>query len=350
MHGYNLQLNLLLCTIQTVASFIQLEPMVVTVLRDSAVHFNCSTNESWDVMTWLLDGRTILTISVHHGPLGSDEIVSTLNHSTSALSVWELILMNAPFKPKAQEVRCEFLPTKSSRPSSTLFVQENGNVSILEGDLSAQEGTLVMFHCQAMGWYPSPTVSWAMSYIAVDRSDFNTSDLQDPDGLFNSISVLQIKAEMSTTVECQVSAAPAHQTSSIKLTVVQPETTQDYMAVIAVTVIVCTVVLLVALVLILYYKRKLTKTALKNTFSSSSPWTVNLDGIETSVAGETRGKINRGYHAEDATGSGHSDLSNRADSMTNITSPPRHTSQNQTQGGSNLYSKEVKTVRRVTTV
>lgn len=89
----------------------------------------------------------------------------------------------------------------------------------MEGDLSAQEGTLVMFHCQAMGWYPSPTVSWAISYIVVDRSDFNTSDLQDPDGLFNSISVLQIKAEMSTTVECQVSAAPAHQTSSVKLTV-----------------------------------------------------------------------------------------------------------------------------------
>lgn len=39
---------------------------------------------------------------------------------------------------------------------------------------------------------------------------------------------------------------------------VLPKTTQDYMVVIAVTVKVCTVILLVTLVLILYYKRKLT--------------------------------------------------------------------------------------------
>lgn len=106
-----------------VASFIHLEPKNATVLRGSEVHFNCSTDESWDVMTWLLGGRTILTISVEHGPLGRDESVSTVNHSMSSLSVWELVLMNASFSPTVQEVTCELLPTKLGRSSSSLFVQ-----------------------------------------------------------------------------------------------------------------------------------------------------------------------------------------------------------------------------------
>lgn len=106
-----------------VASFIHLEPKNATVLRGSEVHFNCSTDESWDVMTWLLGGRTVLTISVVHGPLGSDESVSTVNHSMSSLSVWELVLMNASFSPTLQEVTCELLPTKLGRSSSALFVQ-----------------------------------------------------------------------------------------------------------------------------------------------------------------------------------------------------------------------------------
>ncbi len=106
-----------------VASFIHLEPKNATVLRGSEVHFNCNTDESWDVMTWLLAGRTILTISAEHGPLGRDESVSTVNHSMSSLSVWELVLMNASFSPTVQEVTCELLPPKLGRSSSALFVQ-----------------------------------------------------------------------------------------------------------------------------------------------------------------------------------------------------------------------------------
>ncbi|ROL44227.1 Immunoglobulin superfamily member 5 [Anabarilius grahami] len=120
MHGHILQL----CVIQAVASFIRLEPKNATVLRGSEVHFNCSTDESWDVMTWLLGGRTILSISVDHGPLGRDERVSTVNHSMSSVSVWELVLMNASFSPTVQEVTCELLPAKDGRSSSNLFVQD----------------------------------------------------------------------------------------------------------------------------------------------------------------------------------------------------------------------------------
>ncbi|RXN33758.1 immunoglobulin superfamily member 5-like protein [Labeo rohita] len=266
MYGHILQL----CLIQAVASFIHLEPKNATVLRGSEVHFNCSTDEHWDVMSWLLGGRTILTISGEHGPLGRDESISTINHSISSLSVWELVLMNASFSPTAQEVVCELLPTRLGRSSSSLFVQEKGNLRILESDLSVQEGMLVTFHCQVSGWYPEPAVSWMVNGSTVDRGDYNTSSLQDLNDLFNSTSVLQMKAEMSTTVECwaSVSAALAHQSSSVKLTVVAPKTPQDYTVVIAVTVSVCTIILLAMLILILYYRKKLTKSSSKNKVSS----------------------------------------------------------------------------------
>ncbi|XP_058601070.1 immunoglobulin superfamily member 5 isoform X3 [Onychostoma macrolepis] len=315
MHGHFLQL----CVIQAVASFIHLEPKNATVLRGSEVHFNCSTDESWDVMTWLLGGRTFLTISVEHGPLGRDESVSTVNHSMSSLSVWELVLMNASFSPTVQEVTCELLPTKLGRSSSALFVQEKGNVRILESDQSVQEGMFVIFHCQASGWYPDPSVSWVVNGTTVDRSDCNTSSLQDPSGLFNSTSVLQMKAETSTTVECwaSVSAARAHQSSSVELTV----------------------------------------ESISENKVSPSLWTVNLSSRRRSVADETRGKVNLGYHAEDVKSSGHHDLRSRADGTINIISPPRvpdiiiFRSQNQKEEDlSTLYYKGGKTVRRVTTV
>ncbi|ROL44226.1 hypothetical protein DPX16_4295 [Anabarilius grahami] len=183
---------------------------------------------------------------------------------------------------------------------------------------------LVTFNCQAIGWYPNPSVSWLVDATTVDRGDYNTSSLQDPSGLFNSSSVLQIKAEKSTAVECwaSVSAALAHQTSRVNLTVVAPETTEDYTVVIAVIVSVCTIILLAVLILILCYRKKLTKLSSENKVSSSS-WTVDLSSERRCVADETRGNVNPGYNAEDVTSSGHSDLRNRADSTIHIISPPR---------------------------
>ncbi|KTG42251.1 hypothetical protein cypCar_00029760 [Cyprinus carpio] len=162
---------------------------------------------------------------------------------------------------------------------------------------------LVTFHCQASGWYPDPSVSWVVSGTTVDRGDYNTSSLQDPNGLFNSTSVLQIKAETSSSVECwaSVSAAVAHQSKRCQADLA-PKAPQDYTVVIAVIVSVCTIILLAVLILILYYRKKLSKSSSGNKVSSSS-WTVNLSRRRRSVADETRGKVNPGYHAEDITSS-----------------------------------------------
>ncbi|XP_073780467.1 immunoglobulin superfamily member 5 isoform X4 [Danio rerio] len=218
MHIHILQL----CVIQAAASYIYLEPRNVSVLRGSEVRFNCSTTESWDVMNWRLGEDTILVISVDHGLLSRSESVSTVNHSMTSLTVWELILSNSSFSQTVQEIRCELLP-KNLKSSSALFVQESSS---------------------------------------------------------------------------------------------------------------------------------------ENKASSYSSWTDNLSSERRSVADETSGKVNLGYHTEDITSSGHSDLENRADSTIYISSSPQvpdiviFSSQNQEdEDFSNLYSNSAKkTVRQVTTV
>ncbi|XP_016368909.1 cell surface glycoprotein MUC18-like [Sinocyclocheilus rhinocerous] len=159
---------------------------------------------------------------------------------------------------------------------------KKGNVRILESDQSVQEGMLVIFHCQASGWYPDPSVSWVVNGTTVDRGDYNTSSLQDPNGLFSSTSVLQMKAETSTMVECwaSVSAARAHQSSSLKLTVVAPNTPQDYTVVIAVIVSVCTIILLAVLILVLYYRKKVTSKRIHLTFLLKVPFKTLLQVIK----------------------------------------------------------------------
>ncbi|XP_056329425.1 immunoglobulin superfamily member 5 isoform X1 [Danio aesculapii] len=349
MHIHILQL----CVIQAAASFIHLEPRNVSVLRGREVRFNCSTNAPWDVMNWRLGEDTILVVSVEHGTLARSESISTVNHSMSSLTVWELILSNSSFSQTVQEIRCELLPT-NLKSSSALFVQEKGSVRILEGDLSVQRGVFVTFHCQAIGWYPEPSVLWMVNGTSVDRSDYNTSSIQETNNLFNSTSELQLKADTSTTVECwaSVSAPLSRQNSSVKLTVVAPKSTQDYTVVIAVIVSVCTIILLAVLILILCYRKKLAKSSSENKASFYSSWADNLSCERRSVADETSGKVNLGYNTEDITSSGHSDLGNRADSTIYISSSPQvpdiviFSSQNQ-----DLYSNSAKkTVRQVTTV
>ncbi|XP_056329426.1 immunoglobulin superfamily member 5 isoform X2 [Danio aesculapii] len=310
MHIHILQL----CVIQAAASFIHLEPRNVSVLRGREVRFNCSTNAPWDVMNWRLGEDTILVVSVEHGTLARSESISTVNHSMSSLTVWELILSNSSFSQTVQEIRCELLPT-NLKSSSALFVQEKGSVRILEGDLSVQRGVFVTFHCQAIGWYPEPSVLWMVNGTSVDRSDYNTSSIQETNNLFNSTSELQLKADTSTTVECwaSVSAPLSRQNSSVKLTV---------------------------------------ESSSENKASFYSSWADNLSCERRSVADETSGKVNLGYNTEDITSSGHSDLGNRADSTIYISSSPQvpdiviFSSQNQ-----DLYSNSAKkTVRQVTTV
>ncbi|XP_036411604.1 immunoglobulin superfamily member 5 [Colossoma macropomum] len=297
MHGVLLlQLVLLACVMDVVLSAMRLEPRKATVLQGDEVCFNCSTDEPWDVMVWQLNGRSMLTISALHGPLGHSDSIWAVNHSTSAVSVWEFVLKSPEFRPTVQEVTCELLPDMVHRETAALSVQVEGRVLISGGNVSTQVGAPVVLQCQAVGWYPAPAVEWSINGATVDGSQFNSSSVQDQTGLFNITSVLQLRVENISRVECSVSipALPAPHTCTVFISAVPQDS--NSVVVIAVTATVCIIALLALITLIFFCRHKITKSKL-----FQDQLSFGQQNTENNYE-EREGKVNFGYHPEGPTG------------------------------------------------
>lgn len=102
-------------------------------------------------------------------------------------------------------------------PDLLVSSAEEGSVMVLGGNVSAQMGALIALECQAVGWFPDPGLSWSVNDAVVENSEFNHSSIQEPTGLFNVTSVLLLRVEQSSRVECvvSVSALPAPHTCTV---------------------------------------------------------------------------------------------------------------------------------------
>ncbi|KAI4883178.1 hypothetical protein NFI96_033127 [Prochilodus magdalenae] len=287
-----------------VLSVMQLEPRNATVLLGDEVRFNCTTNELWDVMVWQHNGRSVLTISSAHGPLGHGNYVWAENRSTSAVSMWELVLRSSTFSPTIQEITCELLPGYNHRQTAGLSVQEyvpevEGRVVILGGNVSAQVGAPMVLHCQAVGWYPAPAIEWRVNDATVNSSEFNSSSIQDQAGLFNITSTLQLRVEEMSRVQCSASvpALPAPRTSSVFISAVPTE--NHSVVIIAVTVTVCIIAMVALITVILLCRHKLTKSKL---FQDQLRFDQQKSEKDSE---EHEGKVNFGYNSEGPPGFGY---------------------------------------------
>ncbi|KPP79921.1 hypothetical protein Z043_100468 [Scleropages formosus] len=108
-------------------------------------------------------------------------------------------------------------PTK---PSSACLRPESGTVAILGGNVTATQGDLAYFQCQALGWRPAPTVSWTVEGRAVNADSYNVSSV-DWGNLFNTTSTLGVVANNSAPVVCRasVSTIPAPLTGTAFMSV-----------------------------------------------------------------------------------------------------------------------------------
>ncbi|XP_026878085.2 immunoglobulin superfamily member 5 [Electrophorus electricus] len=253
-HGI-LRIAVLAHLIQVVVSTMAMEPRNVTALCGTSVCFNCSSNEDWDAKVWQLNRRSLLAVCVEHSPLGCNDDVCVVNHTTWAGSVWEFVLSSPEFTPAVQEVACELLPSMDKRKTADLFVKEKGTVMILDGNVSAQQGALLTLQFQGEGWHPVPTVALTITSTSVESSGFNTSSVQDCTGLLNFTSVLSVRVEGCSWVErlvC-VSALPTPRRSIASVCTEPPE--HDSAVVIVVAVTVCTIALLALLTLLFFCMR-----------------------------------------------------------------------------------------------
>ncbi|KAK1790249.1 hypothetical protein P4O66_013979, partial [Electrophorus voltai] len=238
-----------------VVSTMAMEPRNVTALCGTSVCFNCSSNEDWDAKVWQMNRRSLLAVCVEHSPLGCNDDVCVVNHTTWAGSVWEFVLSSPEFTPAVQEVACELLPSMDKRKTADLFVKEKGTVMILDGNVSAQQGALLTLQFQGEGWHPVPTVALTITSTSVESSGFNTSSVQDCTGLLNFTSVLSVRVEGCSWVErlvC-VSALPTPRRSIASVCTEPPE--HDSAVVIVVAVTVCTIALLALLTLLFFCMR-----------------------------------------------------------------------------------------------
>ncbi|XP_038817115.1 immunoglobulin superfamily member 5-like [Salvelinus namaycush] len=308
--GNLIPLILLACVAQVLNSQMQLNPRTITLLRGDTARLICSTAEPWQVMVWILNGGSVLTISAQYGILSNNPNVNAINCSTNQLSSWEFTL-NRVQRSYQGQVTCDL--QNIQRQTADLFVQERGNVAITGGNVTVLKGEEVLFQCLAVGWYPEPSLTWLVNGREVDQGQYNisTEGPVDVDGLYNLTSNLSVQAAESSHVEClaSVSALPTPQASSVRLTVVAEvgveNVCDDCAVLIAVTASVSAVLLLLLLsiCIVLCYVRRRAK--------SSLPEAIRIDESKSgrsSVAEATGGEVNLGYTTEGHSDAGRSDL------------------------------------------
>ncbi|XP_048853712.1 immunoglobulin superfamily member 5-like isoform X2 [Brienomyrus brachyistius] len=248
---------LILCTAGALAE-VQLEPQMATVLRGANATFNCSVDQQWVVMSWLLNGNVVLTVTKDHGILSNDPRFTALNYSTGTLSIWEINILGVK-RTDTGQVTCDV--QNIQKVNAQLSIQVSGTVDIPDMNKTATQGDLAYFQCSALGWYPAPTISWTVGGSIADADMYNISTLPAGQDLFNSTSTLGIVASNSIIVRC-LAAVPALTTpltSSAFLTVVARPQQINLTVLIAVTVTVGVVLLLVIVIVIVvccYCQRK----------------------------------------------------------------------------------------------
>lgn len=98
----------------------QLKPRTITLLRGDTARLICSTAEPWQVMVWILNSGSVLTISAQYGILSNNPNVNAINCSTSQLSIWEFTL-NRVQRSHQGQVTCDL--QNIQRLTADLFVQ-----------------------------------------------------------------------------------------------------------------------------------------------------------------------------------------------------------------------------------
>ncbi|KAI1903700.1 hypothetical protein AGOR_G00029920 [Albula goreensis] len=304
---------LLFILLPAIGAQVQLQPKQEYVIRGNEAKFNCSvTGTEWIVMTWSLNGNTVLTILKSNGPQVNDKRFGAVNRTTNQSDMWEFIIKDTQ-RNNSGEITCDV--QNIDKKSATLSVQDSGTVAITSGNVTSIQKQRVTFHCLANGWYPEPLVEWTFNGVAVDRSDYNVSTVGSG-GLFNSNSTLSILGNYSGPVQCQASVQGcAPQTSTVFLTVATEPVEEDQTVLIAVLVSVLGAALLVLLIIgiVLCCKRR---RAAKSSYEEEVRKT-RSQSERTTTTEPAQGRENLGYMPDGKTGVASSDFNDSGFSQTN---------------------------------
>ncbi|XP_073730582.1 immunoglobulin superfamily member 5 isoform X2 [Misgurnus anguillicaudatus] len=290
-------LSLFLLTIGGVSAQV-IEPQSAVVLKGSQARFNCSTTQAQPVMTWLMNGLLVVNIQ-QNSVYNSDGRFALTNFSTPGSFKWEFMITNV-LRGDNGTVTCQIFNVAPQ--TSTLSVQERGSVAIIGGNQTTTEGVQTTFQCQALGWYPEPTVSWSVNGVGVNTCN-NTSVAQG--NVFNNNCTLSVTAAKNSSVQClaKVSAMSTPDSDTRFLTVVPKPNIRDQTILIAVTVAFSAAALLFLLIvlIIICCRRKREKSSYEEEVRRAQ-----LQAQHRSRArGDGHGRDNRGYARDGHYGDNH---------------------------------------------
>ncbi|XP_051973657.1 immunoglobulin superfamily member 5 [Xyrauchen texanus] len=281
------RLGLFLLMMRGVAAQVQLEPKNATVLSGSQARFNCSTTLLPSIMTWMVNGRLVLAIQ-GTGVTNSLERFSARNFTTPGNFKWEFIISTVQ-RDDAGEVTCQIFG--GDPQMAKLSVQERGSVGIIGGNRTEVQGVQMEFQCQAVGWFPAPTMSWSINGLSMGNC--NSSSIAQGN-LFNSNCSLTYTAVINSSIQCfaTVPALSTPESSTVFLTVgpIMKATVREQTILIAVTVAVSAAALLYLLIIgiILCCKKSKSK---KSNYQEE----VRRAQSQNRMRENARGRVNRGY-------------------------------------------------------
>lgn len=314
MDSFSLLVHLLLYWLQ-VEAWVKLSPKELTVLRGDEARFTCSTdNTKWTVMTWLLNGISVITISNETGLLPHiNPNVTAEETPNSKIDSWVLVLKHTEANNQGL-VTCDLQGI--TRASANLFVQEKGSVKVF-GDRLAFKGDLVLFECHAEGWFPKPTLQWQVNKKEISQAEYNISE-NSSTRLFSVSSNLSVMAAQSSDVDCQVSVSAMSKplTSSTRLTVVAEvvqEEDDDCTVPLAVTASLSVLLLLLLLCICTvhwYRQRRQAKPNPQEEIRAPQmgPYGFNLSWNDSSVSEGRGGTVNLGFTSEGPTEEDYNDV------------------------------------------
>ncbi|XP_041088675.1 immunoglobulin superfamily member 5 isoform X3 [Polyodon spathula] len=202
-------------------------PQSAAVLLNSDALFNCTLSEPWVIMTWLLNGRTVLTILSATGPVVTNPRFTSRNNTQGNAFTAELIISKVSLQDSGV-VMCDLQNIETKE--ANLSVQVNGSLQITNHSLSVLQDHSTTIVCQASKWYPEPKITWMLNKTWADPQNYTTGSSLSTE-FYDTTSTLRLAPSSDVTIVCVASipALPEPQTTTVNLTVTAESSYQEEM-------------------------------------------------------------------------------------------------------------------------
>ncbi|XP_074717006.1 immunoglobulin superfamily member 5 isoform X2 [Strix uralensis] len=190
-------------------------PTNATVLAGSEVRFNCTVSVGWVILIWLSNGNPVLTVINSQGAVETSDRFTSQNYTSSIGFTSELIIRNTQLSDSGK-IECS-----TQQPSENSFaflsVQVNGSLFIKNSTLTVKENKTIEIVCEALGWAPSPDITWMTNDSVIDKSRYVTQQSQGSNGLHNALSILTLTPMDTEILTClaDIEALPNPQNATV---------------------------------------------------------------------------------------------------------------------------------------